>query len=142
MKSIQSLLQWLIDNWASIVTCLILLYGIYSKATKEYYVWKAASEEEKEKKIREAEEKAIKAARDALKESVLALVSKAEVDWENLGSKLGPIKRAQVIGEIYKQYPILEKVTDQAELLEYIDNLIKEALEVVREKVRNVSTSA
>ena len=141
MKSIQSLLQWLIDNWASIVTCLILLYGIYSKATKEYYAWKAASEEEKEKKIREAEEKAIIAARAALKEFVLALVSKAEIDWNDLGSKLGPIKRAQVISEIYKQYPIFEKVSNQKELLNYIDNLIDNALEVVREKVRNVSES-
>lgn len=141
MKSIQNLLQWLNENWATVVTCLILAFGIYKKASKTYIDWQNATEEEKQKQIQEAEERAIKAARDALTTFILALVSKAEVDWESFGSKLGPIKRAQVIYEIYKQYPILEKVADQDELLNYIDDLINKSLETVREKVRNVSES-
>ena len=141
MKSIQNLLLWLNDNWATVVTILILLFGVYKKAQKTYIDWQNTSEEEKEKKIKEAEEKAIKAARETLATFILKLVSQAEVDWENYGSKLGPIKRAQVIYEIYKQYPILEKVADQEELISYIDTLINESLAIVREKVRNVSES-
>lgn len=141
MKSIQNLLQWLYENWATVVTCLILVFGLYKKASKMYADWQNATKEERQKQIQEAEQKAINAAREALTSFILALVSKAEVDWESFGSKLGPIKRAQVIYEIYKQYPILEKVADQNELLEYIDTLIDKSLETVREKVRNVSES-
>ena len=139
MKSIQNLLQWLNDNWATVITCLALLYGIYLKAVKTYTEWQASTEEERQKKIQEAENQAVDAACAALKEFVLALVSRAEIDWNEVGSQLGPIKRAQVISEIYKQYPIFEKVADQAELLEYIDGLINNSLEIVREKFRNVS---
>lgn len=141
MKSIQNLLQWLNDNWATVVTCVVLVYGIYKRATKLYIDWQNATEEERQKQIQEAEQKAIEAAREALTTFILALVSKAEIDWHDFGSKLGPIKRAQVINEIYKQYPIFEKVADQKELLDYIDKLIDSSLEIVREKVRNVGTN-
>ena len=42
----------------------------------------------------------------------------------------------QVIDEVFKKYPILSKVTDQEGLLQYIDDLIDEALKTVREIVR------
>ena len=54
----------------------------------------------------------------------------------------GAIKRSQVIDEIFKTYPILSKVTDQEELIAYIDQLIDEALETVREIVRTDEEAA
>lgn len=136
MKNFIELLQWIYDNWATIATVAVLIYGIYKKAEKSIKDWKNKTEEEKQKEIDEATKKAIEYAKNALGDYILALVAKAEIDWETQGDKLGEIKRAQVIEQIYAKYPILEQVADKNELLEYIDNLIKEALKTIREKIR------
>lgn len=136
MNSIKNMLQFINDNWATIVTIAVLAYGIYIKAKKAIADWKAKSEAEKEAAIKDAEAKAIAAARAALENYILALVAKAEVEWNDKGSKLGEIKRAEVIAQIYAKYPVLENVADQAELLSYIDNLINKALVTVRETIR------
>ncbi len=136
MKGLQNLLNLINEHWTEIVGIIIVLYSIYLKAKKTYADWKAKSEAEKEADIKKAQEKAIASARQALGTQILKMVAKAEVDWNDAGSKLGEIKRSQVIAEIYKQYPILETVADQQELLAYIDDLINEALITVRAKVR------
>lgn len=136
MKGLQNLLNLINEHWTEIVGIIIVLYSIYLKAKKTYADWKAKSEAEKEAEIKKAQEKAIASARQALGTQILKMVAKAEVDWNDAGSKLGEIKRSQVIAEIYKQYPILETVADQQELLAYIDDLINEALIIVRARVR------
>ena len=136
MKNFIELLQWIYDSWATIATLAVLIYGIYKKAEKSIKDWRNKTEEEKQKAIDEATKKAIDYARNALGDYILALVAKAEIDWNEQGDKLGDIKRAQVIAEVYAKYPILEQVADKEELLAYIDQLINDALKIVRDKIR------
>ena len=136
MKNFIELLQWIYDNWATIATVAVLIYGIYKKAEKSIKDWRNKTEEEKQKAIDEATKKAIDYARNALGDYILALVAKAEIDWKEQGDKLGDIKRAQVIAEVYAKYPVLEQVADKEELLAYIDQLINDALKIVRDKIR------
>ena len=132
MNSILNLLKWLNDNWASIVTIVVLVVGLYFKAKSLYIRYKNMTEEEKQAEF----DKAVANAREALKEIILSYVSKAEVEWKAEGTKLGKTKRAEVISEIYDKYPVLVEVADQKELLEYIDMLIDQALVIVRETIR------
>lgn len=136
MKSIIDLLKWIQDNWASIVTIVVLAFGIYQRAKKFWEEWKNKTEEEKKQAEKEAFEKAVETAKKALADYILILVSKAEIDWQSEDGKLGQTKRAQVIEQIYEKYPILEQVQDKTELLAYIDSLITEALKIVRKELR------
>ena len=136
MKSIIDLLKWIQDNWASIVTVLVLAFGIYERAKKFWNDWKTKTEEEKKQAEKEAFDKAVEVAKKALADYILILVSKAEIDWQSEDGKLGQTKRAQVIEQIYIKYPILEQVQDKTELLAYIDSLITEALKIVRKELR------
>ena len=136
MKSIIDLLKWIQDNWASIVTVLVLAFGIYERAKKFWNDWKTKTEEEKKQAEQEAFDKAVEVAKKALADYILILVSKAEIDWQSEDGKLGQTKRAQVIEQIYIKYPILEQVQDKTELLAYIDSLITEAVKIVRKELR------
>ena len=132
MQSIIRLLKFISDNWASIVMIVALLAGLYLKAKKAIQDWNNKTEAEQEAEIKEAQNKALK----ALKETILALVSNAEIGWSESGQHLGSIKRSEVIGQIFTMYPILLTVTDQDELTKKIDNMIDDALNTVREKIR------
>lgn len=132
MEAITRLLTWIRDNWASIIAILGLCYAIYLKAKKTYTDWVAKTEEEKQAEL----DKQIEIAKKILGELILSLVSEAEVMWKDEGSKLGEIKRSYVINQIFEMLPVLSYVTDQEELLAYIDELIDKALVIVREKIR------
>ena len=136
MEGIKNFLQLINDNWPTITTILILLFAIYTKAKNFYLDWKAKTEEEKQKAIEEAKQIAIINAKNALADFILVLVSKAEIEWQAEDGKLGKVKRAQVIAEIYAKYPVLEEVKDKEALLEYIDTLIADALKTVRKEIR------
>ena len=113
-----------------LVAIATLLFALYIKIKNTVHKWKEMNEEEKQKEI----QRQIEIAKKAISNYILSLVAAAEVNWE--GSKLGSIKRAQVIEKIYKEYPILLEVVDQEELLKFIDEHINEALVIVREKLR------
>lgn len=132
MKSLEKLLTFIIENWSQIVVLATLLLTVIANATKFVNDWKNKTEEEKQKEF----EKAVEAAKKALADYILILVSKAEVDWQSENGKLGQIRRAQVIEKIYEKYPILEQVQDKEELIKYIDDLINEALKTVRDELR------
>ena len=132
MEAIQKFLNWIIENWTAIVAIAGLLYAIYLKAKKVWNDWQAMTEEEKQKQLNEE----IEVAKKILAELILSLVSRAEIEWKSEGSKLGVIKRAQVIEEIFDTLPVLAQVADQDALLAYIDELIDKALVIVREKIR------
>ena len=132
MEAFEKFLRWIIENWTAIVAVAGLIYAIYLKAKKTWEDWQEMTEEERQKEL----EAQIEIAKKVLGELVLSLVSRAEIEWKDEGSKLGVIKRAQVIEEIYDTLPILAQVTDQEELLAYIDELIDKALVIVREKIR------
>ena len=130
MTAIYNFLTWIENNWTMIVAIATLLFAIYMKAKSAVNKWLKMTDEERQKETEEQ----IKKAKQAIANYILSLVADAEVYWD--GSGLGPIKRAQVIEKIYKEYPILLEVVDQQELMGFIDAHIDLALEIVREKLR------
>lgn len=117
LKSIQTLLQFVIDNWTSI----IIIFGLaLSLATKIRDYIKLSKEEK------------INIAKQQIEEIMLKLVTDAEEDyleWVNAGS----IKRSQVIEQIYAMYPALSKVANQEELIVWLDGAIDDALKIMRD---------
>ena len=132
MSGLKNFLEYINNNWTAIVAIIGLVYAIYLKAKKTWEDWQAKTEEEKKAEL----EKQIEIAKKILGELILSLVSRAEIEWKEEGSKLGVIKRSQVIEEVFELLPVLSHVTDQEALLAYIDELIDKALVIVREKIR------
>ena len=130
MTAIYNFLTWIENNWTMIVAIVTLLFAIYMKAKTAINRWLKMTDEERQKETEEQ----IKKAKQAIANYILSLVAQAEIDWADKG--LGPIKRAQVIEKIYKDYPILLEVVDQQELMRFIDEHIDLALETVRAKLR------
>lgn len=114
MESIKIFINFIINDWTFIVTLLSCAYLGYIKLKK----WNALKEEEK-----------IDIALKILREQMLSYVTKAEKEF---GSGTGSIKRREVIKEIYKDYPILNKVIDQFSLIITLDNYINESLVELR----------
>lgn len=125
MEGLQKFLQLLNDNWTSILVCIGLVIGIVKK-TQDYM---SKSQDEK-----------IEIAKKQIQTTILKMISDAEVDWQEW-SEAGSIKRAQVIKQIYEEYPILSKVVDQKALTEWIDEQIDSALDTLREIVKTNATS-
>lgn len=117
MNSINALLLFINQNWASIVTCVLLIIGIASKAKN----WMKKSEQEK-----------VEIAKRQVREIILRLVTEAEIQYDEWVSA-GEIKRSQVISQILSMYPELAKAIDQEELIKFMDECIDEALVVLRD---------
>jgi hypothetical protein len=135
MNGLLSFLQFLDTNWTMLLAILTLIVALYFKAKSAFNKWLVMTDQERQK---DAEEQ-IQRAKQAIANYILSLVAAAEDDWAKYGHGLGAIKRAQVIEKIYKDYPILLKVVDQEELMQFIDAQIDFALETVREKLRKVA---
>ena len=116
LTGIQNFLQLINNNWVVIITIIGLLIAIYKKI-KNY--------------LRLSNDEKIAIAKKQIRETVLRLVTDAEEDYQEW-VKAGAVKRAQVIEEIFLTYPILSKVTNQEELVAWIDMIIDEALETMR----------
>lgn len=121
LNGIQNFLQLINDNWTTIMVIIGLAIAVGKKVT-DYF---SKSDEEK-----------IEIAKAQIKETVLKMVTEAELDYEEW-NKAGSIKRSQVIGQIYADYPILSKVVDQQALIEWIDETIDESLKTLRDVVSN-----
>lgn len=117
LTGLKNFLQWINDNWTSIVIIIGLTIAIATKA-KEYF---SKSNEEK-----------IEIAKKQIEQIILKLVTDAEVDYEEW-VEAGSIKRSQVIEELFLNYPVLSKVTNQDELIDWIDMIIDEALDIMRD---------
>ena len=119
MEGLKNLLQWINDNWSLLIMIFGLAIGVYQKAKK----YLSTSTEEK-----------IEQAKKELKQRILKFVSDAEEDYSDW-VKAGSIKRSQVIGEIFLEYPILSKVVNQEDLIKWIDNEINNALDTLRKVI-------
>ena len=86
--------------------------------------------------LSKSDEEKIEIAKTQIKETILKMISDAEVDYEEW-NKAGSIKRSQVINEIFEKYPILSKVTNQSQIIDWIDQTIDESLKILREIVSN-----
>lgn len=118
---IKNFLTIINDNWTTIMVIIGLAFAI-GKKIKDFY---NKSNTEK-----------IEIAKLQIRETILKLVTKAEVDYEEW-NKAGSIKRAEVISQIYADYPILAKAVDQKALTEWIDATIDESLKTLRDVISN-----
>lgn len=116
LNGIYNFLNFLDANWTMIMAILVLAAAIGKKAID--FSKKSRSEK-------------IEIAKAQINEIMLKLVTKAENDYRNW-IKAGEIKRAEVIDEVFAMYPILSKVTNQAEIIAWIDDAIDEALKTMR----------
>lgn len=119
LNGVQNFLQLVNDNWTTILVCIGLVIAIARKA-KAFF---SKSDDEK-----------VEIAKAQIRETILKMVTEAEVDYEEW-NKAGSIKRAQVINQIYSEYPVLSKVVDQTALTEWIDGVIDDSLKTLREIV-------
>lgn len=116
LTGIHNFLSFIDENWTMIIVTIFLAISI----AKKIYNFFSKSEEEK-----------IAIAKKQVKETMLKLVTNAETDYLAWVSA-GAIKRSQVIEEVFKKYPVLSKVANQDELIEWLDTTIDEALEEMR----------
>lgn len=116
LDGIYNFLSFVNNNWTMIAAIFVLIIAIGKKA-QDFF---GKSQEEQ-----------VEIAKAQIKEVMLRLVTEAECDYYEW-IKSGEIKRAQVIDEVFAMYPILSKVTNQAEVIAWIDEAIDEALKTMR----------
>ncbi|MBR5604320.1 MAG: hypothetical protein IKW51_09025 [Bacteroidales bacterium] len=117
LTGIQNVLEFINNNWTAIVIILGLATAVAKKA-KDFF---SKSDDEK-----------IAIAKKQIQEIMLKLITDAEEDyltWIDAGA----VKRSQVINKVFEMYPILSKVTNQEELIAWIDDVIDDSLETMRE---------
>ena len=119
LNGVKNFLEILNANWTTILVVLGIIISIVQKTIKYFS---------------KTDEERIAIAKEQIKEKMLKLISDAEEDYEDW-KKAGELKRAQVIGEIFKDYPILSKVVDQKELIKWIDDTIDDSLVTLRKIV-------
>lgn len=116
LTSIQNLMQYINDNWTTIIIIIGLALSLVAKI-KNY--------------LKLSEQEKIDIAKKQIKETMLKFVTNAEEDYYKWTSA-GGIKRSQVINEIFAKYPVLSKVANQDELIAWIDETIDDALKTMR----------
>ncbi len=116
LNGIKKFLELINENWTLITVIIGLGILVYSKI-KNYL---SLSKEQK-----------VNIALNQIRNIALKLVTDAEEEYEKW-VKAGPIKRSEVIRQIYKDYPILNKVADQEALLWKLDMIIDDALDEMR----------
>ena len=115
MDGIKNLLQILNDNWTTILVCAGLIVGLVQRTIKYFS---------------KTNEERVEIAKAQIEQSILKMITDAESDYEDW-NKAGEVKRSQVIGKIFAQYPILSKVTNQAEIIDWIDREIDNSLKTL-----------
>lgn len=116
MEGIYKFLNFVNENWTMICAIIVLAIAAAQKI-KSFF---SKSKEEQ-----------IEIAKQQVREIMLRLVTEAECDYHEW-LKAGEIKRAQVIDQVFKMFPILSKVTNQADIIAWIDDAIDEALKTMR----------
>ena len=121
LDGVKNFLEFVNENWTTIVVIIGLIIAIDKKGVAFF----SKSDEEK-----------IAIAKKQIQETMLKLITDAEENY-NEWKQAGSIKRAQVIDELFANYPILSKVTNQEDLIKWIDDVIDESLITLREIVEN-----
>lgn len=120
LTGVKNFLELINENWTIIVVIIGLIIGLVQRISK----YMNTTTEEK-----------VEIAKSSIKEVILKWVSDAEDDYAEW-VKAGSIKRSQVIKEIFIEYPILSKVTNQEELINWIDKQIDDSLDTLREIIK------
>ena len=119
MQGIDNFIRFLAENW----TFIVIIISIIIKAIISVSDFLKKSKEERKA-----------AAWSELARIALSLVSDAESEW---GSKTGEIKKSEVIKKIYDKLPAVSEIANEAETSEQIDKIIDDALEQMREILKN-----
>lgn len=119
MNGIANFLTFLNDNWTLLLTIGGAVAGIVIKTRS----WFAKSKDEK-----------IAAAIEALRVSMLSLVTEAEKEY---GGGTGSVKRSQVLQKIFEQYPVLAQAVKIDDTTKLLDSMIDDALVEMRELLEN-----
>ena len=121
LNSINNLIQFFSNYWTAIIIIIAAAIIVFKKI-KNY--------------LNSSKEEQLEIVKSQIQETILQLVTEAEIEWDEW-EHTGSIKRAQVIAQIYGTYPILSKIIDQDTLIEWIDEVIDEALETLRSIIAN-----
>lgn len=116
LNGIKNFLAFVNDNWTTIIVIVSLAVALIRKI-QSY--------------VAQSDDKKIKIAKDQIKESMLKMVSDAEIDYQ-MWNQAGSVKRSQVIQKIFADYPVLSKIVDQDALIEWIDDQIDASLGELR----------
>ena len=81
--------------------------------------------------LNKSQEEKVEIAKTQINEVMLMLVTEAEQDYLEW-TKAGAVKRSQVIDQVFAMYPILSSVTNQEEIIVWIDEAIDNALKTMR----------
>lgn len=120
LNGIKNFLQFINDNWTTMTVFIGLALILYRKI-RDYL---SKSDDEK-----------IEIALRKIRETMLDYVSISEnkySEWKEAGS----LKRAQVIKQLYTDYPELSSFYNQADLICKIDEMIDEALPELRKVIK------
>lgn len=116
LNGLYNFLSFIEANWGMIAAIIVMAASIGKKILD----FMAKSREEK-----------IKIAKTQISQTMLKWVTVAECDWLEW-QQAGEIKRAQVIDMIFEKYPVLSLVTNQDEIIAWLDDMIDEALKTMR----------
>lgn len=116
LNGLYNLLSFIEENWGMIAAIIVMTVSIGKKIIS----FMAKSREER-----------IEIAKTQISETMLKWVTIAECDWREW-QKAGEIKRSQVIDMVFEKYPILSQVTNQDEIIAWLDDTIDNALETMR----------
>lgn len=119
LNGIQNFLAFVNDNWTAIVVIASLCIALWRKI-KAY--------------LAQSDDQKIAIAKAQIQQAMLKWIADAEVDYEDW-TKAGSVKRSQVIQLIFKEYPILSKITDQDSVIAWIDDAIDASLKELRKIV-------
>lgn len=116
LTGINNFLNFINENWTMIASIIVVTIAIIKKATSFFGLPKEVQ---------------LEIAKAQISHIMLRLVTEAECDYREW-IKAGSIKRAQVIDEVFAMYPILSHVTNQEEIIAWIDEEINKALKEMR----------
>lgn len=116
LNGLYNLLNFIEKNWGMIAAIVVLIISIGKKVVSFF----SKSQDEQ-----------LAIAKAQISETMLKWVTEAEQDYLRWASA-GPVKRSQVIDKIFEKYPVLSKVTNQDEIIVWLDDTIDEALKTMR----------
>ena len=116
LTGINNFLNFINEHWTMIASIITICIVIANKI-KAYFGL--------------SQDKKIEIAKAQISEIMLMLVTKAEVSYSEW-VKSGEIKRAEVIDQVFAMYPVLSKVSNQKEIIAWIDLAIDDALKTMR----------
>lgn len=121
LKGIQNFLELVNENW----TTIAVIIGLLIMLGKKIFDFIGKSDEEK-----------VEIAKAQIQQAMLKMITSAELDFEQW-NQAGSIKRSQVIEEIFLKYPVLSKMTNQEEIIAWIDTEINNSLKTLRKVVED-----